>query len=115
MKKLIYSLGTCILLLLAITCCSFQNSQNMGEIKFVFSENTKSLSLTPKYSMENATAVLVSINDSAGNPAYTDEKIKLYQMGEGYISAPLALKVGDYTLEKFVVLDRNICNSIRRE
>ena len=105
MRKIIYSTTIIILFLLVILSCSVQNSQNAGEVKFTFSQNTKSLQLTTKYSMENATYIQVSIDDAGGNPVYTDEKLQLYKMGEGYISAPLALKVGTYSLEKFVVFD----------
>lgn len=50
-------------------------------------------------------AVVVSIKKANGNSAYSMQKVELYNMNGYYISKPLSLLPGDYTVEQFFVVD----------
>jgi hypothetical protein len=54
---------------------------------------------------ETASKILVSIKNSGGELIKDKEEISLYSISGEYISEPLVLGVGNYTLEEFIVLN----------
>ncbi len=58
-----------------------------------------------KPSVDDADAIVVSIEDAAGTAVYTDKQVELHKLGDSYVSEPLALPLGTYQLTKFWVLD----------
>ncbi|HAA15396.1 MAG TPA: hypothetical protein DCE41_28340 [Cytophagales bacterium] len=50
-------------------------------------------------------SILITVKDGQGNLVYSQEKLNIYPLGDGYITNPVNLEPGDYTLEEFLVLD----------
>lgn len=79
-----------------------------GTVEFGFSLKAPSHGGAQKSSMMAAAepaAVVVSIKKANGSLAYTMEKVELYNMNGYYISKPLSLLPGNYTVEQFFVVD----------
>ncbi len=51
--------------------------------------------------------VAVTLTNESGIEIHKLEKIELLKVGDGYVSKPLALKVGTYQLTEFLVLDED--------
>ena len=58
-----------------------------------------------RHTIEDAHSLLVSIEDSEGGTVHDMKSILLYRMGEGFVSEPMALELGDYQLTEFLVLN----------
>jgi hypothetical protein len=52
-------------------------------------------------------AILISVKDGDGNFVYEHHKIELYKFGEEYLSEPISLAVGNFSLTEFIVLDES--------
>jgi hypothetical protein len=52
-------------------------------------------------------AVFVSVKDEAGNFIFENKKIGLLAFGQGYLSEALEIKVGNYTISQFLILDNS--------
>jgi hypothetical protein len=99
MKKFIFFV---ILILLVAQSCVNLPSDEIGLVRFQVSTGEQ---LRALYAIEDAHSLIVSIEDSEGGVVYDRKNILLYKMGEGFISEPLALEVGEYRLTEFLVLD----------
>jgi hypothetical protein len=73
-----------------------------GELKFSFTK--KQLDAGRTQQDEVPAFMLASIKDANNQMAYEDKKIPIYTFGESFVSEALTLKVGSYTLEKFMIL-----------
>jgi hypothetical protein len=49
-------------------------------------------------------AVLISITSPDGDPVYTHKRLTIFHLGEGYVTEPLLLEPGDYTITDFWVV-----------
>lgn len=76
--------------------------KDLGLVRFQVTTGEQMRAL---YAIEDAHSLLVSIEDSEGGVVCDRKNIQLYKMGEGFISEPLALEVGEYRLTEFLVLD----------
>src|SRR6187397_1181726 len=74
-----------------------------GSIEFSFVEKSASGGRTKA----TATAFGVTIKDATGNIIYNKKRLEILKFGNEYISVPLELKVGNYTLTEFFVVDEN--------
>lgn len=55
----------------------------------------------------NATAMVVSIKDAAGTIIHNKKRLDILNFGNEYLSMPLELKAGNYTLTEFFIVDEN--------
>ncbi|HEX2937082.1 MAG TPA: LamG domain-containing protein [Bacteroidales bacterium] len=96
------------LLVLLISSCKKDKTESnvQGQAEFSVSLSQLKSTLTDTIA-SNLTYVVVSIEDNKGNVVKNSEKIELYNMQGNYISKPLGLVEGNYTLTRFLVLDRN--------
>ncbi|MGC4022517.1 MAG: hypothetical protein QM734_11515 [Cyclobacteriaceae bacterium] len=90
-----------------ITSCSHEETKIAAtrNISFSFSQQARkgdkmSEGQLPAY-------VLISINDNQSKVVCENKKLPLLSFGQGYVSEDLQLKVGNYKLTKFLVLDSN--------
>ncbi|NVO09904.1 MAG: hypothetical protein HXX16_08095 [Bacteroidales bacterium] len=112
MKKIILSIFSLILLVFLQTSCNKDDAKpnkKEGTVEFGFSLKAPSHSGVQKSSMKTLAvepaAIVVSIKKANGNSAYTMQKVYLYNMNGYYISKPLSLLPGNYTIEQFFVVD----------
>ena len=56
-------------------------------------------------SVENVSSILITIKDSEGTTIKEKEEITLFNFSGQYISDPLSLPEGTYTIEEFLVID----------
>lgn len=82
-----------------ISSCDDEAKQ--GSITFSYTKKTAGSARV----QETASKILVSLKNSAGELIKDKEEISLYSISGEYISEPLVLGVGNYTLEEFIVLD----------
>lgn len=114
MKKILYSL----FVLLIVIACSSDNEEApkidtpLAAVgKQVFRIDIKEL--TAKTGSSNGIKnlepafVLLSINDSKGEPVFTREKNVLTKVDDSYITSEISLEAGTYTLLEFIVTDVN--------
>lgn len=105
MKKSIGNVVYLGLLILLTTSCKKEEEvvKQKGEVTFTFSalDNSGSRELEDY----PVVAVLLSIEDAAGNNVYTLEEVELYKLNGQYVSKPLALEEGKYKLTEFMVVD----------
>ena len=98
MKKFVF----CVILALLIAPCCVHPPKDLGLVRF---QVTTGEQMTALYAIEDSHSLLVSIEDSAGGVVCDRKNILLFKMGEGFISEPVALEVGEYRLTEFLVLD----------
>ena len=72
-----------------------------GKIEFAFDSETGGRQFA------EAKSVLVTIKDNNGVIVYDRKKLSLFQFSGEYLSEPIALKIGNYTLTEYIVLDNN--------
>lgn len=107
MKKLLTLL---ISLIVLFTSCENDiiELKKEGSAQFGFScnpSNQKSLKNSSLKEAEEPAAIVLSIKNAKGELVYNMEKVELYNMNGSYISKPLSLLVGDFTLEKFMIVN----------
>ncbi len=112
MKKIVLSICSLVVLSLLYISCNKEDikpNKKEGIVEFGFSLKAPSHSGAQKSSMKapasDPAAVVVSIKKANGNSAYTMQKVDLYNMNGYYISKPLSLLPGSYTIEQFFVVD----------
>lgn len=82
------------------------NAKKEGKITFNFGVKTTN-SETGRVLDSNLYAVIVSISDANGKEVYSDHLVQIKKFGNGYVSEPLSLESGVYTVNKFMVIDAN--------
>ncbi len=103
MKKFILYASACLLF-----ACEEQgadpqtNTKHPITLGFAAIDNSSSRS----ESSQSVDAVAISIKDGDGNSVYSMEKIDLIAIGDGYITKELELSPGRYTVEDFIVVDK---------
>ena len=80
-----------------------EDPNQTGSVQFSFGEKS-SQKILGKIT-ETATAVLVSLENSKGESVYQLKKIDLYSFGGVFITQPQELKVDNYKITEFVVID----------
>jgi hypothetical protein len=110
MKKLINALFLLILSAFLLVSCEekLTDKDTPGSITFSLNADAESpiLKATPNDSLpENSYQLMVSISDKNGSMIFEDELVPLYRFSDGFISARLDIKPGEYNLTKFLVIN----------
>jgi len=97
-----------LLAVLSLSSCE-KNSENnsKGTAKFSIS-SIEASSQTKSVLTDTALVsyqVMVSVEDTDGNPVLTDELIPVYIFGAGFVSEEVELDAGNYKLTKFMVIN----------
>lgn len=96
-------LWSCALLCSLSISCSDENQPAKGSVSFSFANKT-----TPGARIqETASKLLISIKDAQGVLVHDKEEIDLFNFEGEFISEPLVLGIGSYTLVEFIVLNAN--------
>jgi hypothetical protein len=105
----IFVFGIIILSLASCKKESIKTNEASGNLEFTFSLNKqKSADSNNILSNENSlSALVIVIEDENGNLVKDYEKIEFFNLNGYYISKPISLLVGNYTLTQFMVLDQN--------
>ncbi|MEM6641970.1 MAG: LamG domain-containing protein [Bacteroidota bacterium] len=96
-----------IAIIVFISCALFiscDEEQPISEGEAVFSFEIRNLSggrTTDDFAPQK---VVFSVNDEDGNPYIIDEEVPLTFLNSSYATTPVSFPVGDYSLEKFLVI-----------
>jgi hypothetical protein len=96
-----------LLAVFALSSCEKNSDTSKGTFKFSISPIGES-SLNKSAEADSAMAsyhVMVSVEDTEGNPVLTEELIPVYLFGAGFISEDVELDAGSYRLTKFLVIN----------
>lgn len=110
MKTMIRSFVLILLAVFTFSSCE-KNSDNTskGTAKFSIASIDESIQ-AKSATLSNDSALvsyhlIVSVEDTEGNPVLTDELVPVYMFGTGFISEEVEMASGDYNLTKFMVID----------
>jgi hypothetical protein len=106
MKKVFY---LCLIGLLTVfqRCSTEEPALESGNEKVQFTVAIPSQSESGgrmKEDLPDGVSVLISINNSSGSPIATLQRIDLLKIGEGYITEPIELKPGNYSIVDFLIV-----------
>jgi hypothetical protein len=87
---------------LSQSCDEDDKNVESGKIEFSFSQSQISGRTTE---LSDAVALLISVKDSQGTVVYDKKKISLFKFGSEFLSEPISLNTGNYTLTEFLVLN----------
>lgn len=110
MKIMIRSSFLILLAVFTFSSCE-KNSDNTSKGTAKFSIESIDESIQAKSAGTSGDSALVSyhlivsVEDTEGNPVLTDELIPVYIFGTGFISEDVEMASGDYTLTKFMVIN----------
>jgi hypothetical protein len=96
-----------LLLMLMVTISCQDDSriaQNQGKFQISFSAGNSPSGGRAK---TTPSSLLVSVKDSEGTLIIEKLSITLFKFGEEYLSEPISLETGNYSLSEFLVLDEN--------
>ncbi|WP_111308626.1 hypothetical protein [Confluentibacter sediminis] len=68
-------------------------------------ENKKTSKVAYQKEMDDAVTVIVTIKDASNNILYNRKKLTISAIDNGYVSSPISLDFGTYTITEFIVLD----------
>jgi hypothetical protein len=111
MKTLIFSLriGLFFLAIIALFSCEkSKNDYGIGTAEFAVSSPDEVIGSKSASSGDSAYVsyqILFSVEDSQGNPVFTDELIPLYMFGTSFVSENVEIMSGNYSLTKFMVIN----------
>lgn len=94
-------------LALCFTSCKKENNQlseSEGSIQLGISLSQQS-TLKSLNAGESPAAIMISIADASGKAIIESKKVTLIHMNGSYLSEPLSLTTGNYSITKFVVLN----------
>ena len=102
-----------VLILLAVftfsSCEKNSDNTSKGTAKFSIASIDESNQTKSAFTSDDSALVsyhlIVSVEDTEGNPVLTDELIPVYMFGTGFISEEVEMASGDYTLTKFMVIN----------
>lgn len=89
--------------------CSMNNSESKlgeGNVRFSFSSpsiNSRSLD----FNSEDAKGILITLEDSTGEVIFNQKELKIYNAGGSFLTEPVTLRVGDYNITEYSVLDKD--------
>ena len=111
MKTLIslYSIGLFFLVIFFFSSCEKKNNENgTGTAEFSISsleETDDAKSVLSGDSSQVSYQIMFSVEDTEGNPVFTDKLIPLYTFGTGFVSENVEIEAGDYNLTKFMIIN----------
>lgn len=94
------ALSALLILCLVGTSCEDQKDTKIGKVSFSFTQSTTTLGRQ----MQTAHSILVSIKNVSGTLIEDKKELSLFNFEGEYLSEPLALKIGSYTLVEFIVV-----------
>lgn len=97
-------LASFLIIVLISSCEDHKVSKKTGTVEFTFSEVITSSGGRLK---QDISSILISIRGASGDMIHERKKISLFQFDGQYLSEPIALNVGNYTLTEFIVLNEN--------
>jgi hypothetical protein len=104
MKKLLIVCFCALPTALFLSSCDDKEQSAKGSATFSFTHSSTNAGSRVK---ETANKILVTIKDSGGNLVENKKEISLYNFEGEYISEPLVLGIGEYTVEEFLVLNND--------
>ena len=113
MKKLSYLCLVLFTILLVQSCQEDDTDTPEVNGKVVFSFDTTTSSnkssalknLTTEKSVEDAVAILISVEDAGGVSVYEQKRIDLININGQYLTSPVSLSPGSYSITEFIVVD----------
>lgn len=81
-----------------------------GGVVFGFSANGEvksAIGLKSAEALEDASFIIVTIINNEGAEVYSQEQLPLINMNGSFITHPISLLVGDYTVTEFIVVDED--------
>lgn len=97
------------LFLFALTRCTDENEKSLQpekvQFSFRLSPSDASNGRTSGTELPPGTSLLLSIENAAGNPVLTQHPVSILALGDGYITTPLDLGPGKYTIVDFLLVD----------
>jgi len=111
MKTLInfFRFGLFFLAVFSLSSCEKKNADNgTGTAEFSISSMDET-NLTKSVSSDDTVLasyqIMISVEDVKGNPVFTDKLIPVYAFGTGFVSENVEIKVGEFRLTKFMVIN----------
>ncbi len=82
------------------------NFENV-EVSFnVISKSTSNLKSTQAYDLIDADRIIITVQESDGSPTdYTQYELKVYKMGDSFITNKITLPFGEYKVTEFYVVN----------
>ncbi|MCU0459173.1 MAG: DNRLRE domain-containing protein [Bacteroidales bacterium] len=107
MKTFIRSFSLILLVVFAFSSCEKNSDSSKGTAKFSISSIEESNQLKSAWAEEDLVSyhLMVSVEDSDGNPVFTGKLVPVYLFGPGYISEELEMEEGNYRLTEFMLID----------
>ncbi len=110
MKTMTRSFLLILLVVFAFSSCEKNSGDtSKGTAKFSIASIDESNQTKSSYTSDDSALVsyhvLVSVEDTEGNPVLTDELIPVYMFGTAFISEEVEMPAGDYNLTKFMVIN----------
>jgi hypothetical protein len=101
---------SCISFLLLISGCSVEEPETRLKQKVVFTfrlpEGDERARLMQD--LPSGSNILISLNDASGKVSLTHHPLTVIKVGDSYVSEPLALVLGRYTINDFFVVSSNV-------
>lgn len=107
MKTLIRSLALILLVVFPFSSCEKNSDSSKGTAKFSIASIEESNQLKSAWAEDDLVSyhVMVSVEDSEGNPILTGHLLPVYIFGIGFISEELEMMEGDYFLTEFMLIN----------
>jgi hypothetical protein len=104
LKKSLSGILLIVSFLITISCDKNEPEiTNSSKLQFVFSDQTIKTGRTKS----SASSLLITVKDSQGKIVEGRKKLDLFEFGDEYLSEPISLTPGNYTLIEFLILDEN--------
>ncbi|HYF68972.1 MAG TPA: hypothetical protein VD884_12600 [Ohtaekwangia sp.] len=98
-----------VLFLFVLVRCADENEKSLQpekvQFSFRLSPSDASSGRTGGTELPPGTSLLLSIENAAGNPVLTQHPVSILSLGDGYITTPLDLGPGKYTIVDFLLVD----------
>lgn len=111
MKHLFFnSISLIVIAIILFTSCEKEeNIEPTGTGKVQFSIEASLLKTSNDVNSLSSSVVgaILSVKDESGMRIIISEVFKIYKFGEAYISEPIALSNGNYSLSEFILIDMN--------
>ncbi len=107
MKTFIRSFSLILLVVFAFSSCEKNSDSSKGTAKFSVSSIDEFSQLKSAWTDDDLVSyhLMVSVEDSDGNPVLTGEMVPVYLFGSSYISEELEMEAGNYRLTEFMLID----------
>ena len=107
MRTFTRSFSLILLVVFAFSSCERNSDSSKGTAKFSITSIDESSQLKSAWAEDDMVSyhLMVSVEDSEGNPVMTGELIPAYLFGPGYISEELEMEAGEYRLTEFMLID----------